>query len=85
MKLDAMKFGIASALTAAVLWIACTLLVWALPLAMTAMGGHMMHMNPTAMGWVLSAYGVIVGGVAWIVVAGITGWLLATFYNRLQR
>jgi hypothetical protein len=35
------------------------------------------------MQWQLSLTGALLGVVAWSLVAGITGWLVAAVYNRL--
>jgi hypothetical protein len=47
------------------------------------MSGHMVHGDPSAMHWHLSLPGVLLGLVAWSLLAGITGWLVAIVYNRL--
>ena len=85
MKLDAVKFGFAFAITAAVLWIICSLLVWAFPSMMMQMSGDMVHGDLSQMGWGwhLSLSGVFFALILWSVTAGITGWLIAYSYNRL--
>lgn len=83
MKLHAYKFGIASAISASVLWAICSLLVMLLPSMMLSMSGDMLHMQLNDMGWHLTLIGVVKGLVAWFVLAGIAGWLLAAIYNRL--
>ena len=84
MTLNALKFGMASAITAAILWLACSLLVMLIPAMMLSVSGEMVHMRLNEMGWHLTFTGVVVGLVAWSVSAGIAGWLLAAIYNRLQ-
>jgi len=84
MTLNALKFGMASAITAAILWLACSLLVMLIPAMMLSVSGEMVHMQLNEMGWHLTFTGVVVGLVAWSVSAGIAGWLLAAIYNRLQ-
>jgi hypothetical protein len=84
MTLNAFKFGMASAITAAILWLACSLLVMLMPSMMLSMSGEMVHMQLNDMGWNLTLTGVVVGLVAWSVSAAIAGWLLAAIYNRLQ-
>ena len=84
MTLNALKFGMASAITAAILRLACSLLVMLIPAMMLSMSGEMVHMQLNEMGWHLTFTGVVVGLVAWSVSAGIAGWLLAAIYNRLQ-
>lgn len=82
MKLNAIKFGLASAISIAILWIACSVLVWLLPSMMMNMTGHMIHGDWSSMGWHLSAGGVLIGLIVWSITAGICGWLLAAFYTR---
>ncbi len=83
MTLQPLNFGLAAALTSAILWIFCSLLVYLLPTAMMAMSGHMIHMDIAAMGWHLTLGSVLWGMVAWFVVALLFGWLMAVVYNRL--
>ncbi len=83
MKIDAMKFGIASALAFAIIWLFCSLFVWSMPAMTMEMTGNMMHSDWSQMGWHLSPMGVLVGMLGWSVGAGFTGGLLATIYNRL--
>ena len=45
MTLNALKFGMASAITAAILWLACSLLVMLMPSMMLSMSGEMVHMQ----------------------------------------
>jgi len=83
MKLNAVKFGIASSISAAVLWTICTLLVMMMPTMMLSMSGDMLHMQLQEMGWHMTLAGALLGMVSWVVLAGVAGWLLATIYNRL--
>ena len=83
MKLDAVKFGLAWAISFAIFWVICSLMVWFMPGMMLNMSGHMVHGDLSAMQWRLSGAGVLLGLVAWSLVAGITGWLVAAVYNRL--
>lgn len=83
MKLDALKFGLASAISFGIAWIICALLVMLMPGMMMEMSGHMVHMELADMGWHLTLGGVLMGLVAWSVSAGLIGWLLAWVYNRL--
>ncbi|MEX2131572.1 MAG: DUF5676 family membrane protein [Pseudohongiellaceae bacterium] len=83
MKLDASKFGLASAATVAVLWIICSLLVLLIPdMAMNA-SGYMTHADFSSMQWRMGFGGVLAGLALWSVIAGLSGWLLASIYNRL--
>ncbi len=83
MKLDALKLGLATAITVAIIWLACSLLVMLMPSMMLSLSGDMLHMQLSHMGWHLTLLGVVKGLIAWSISAGFTGWLLATIYNRL--
>ncbi|MBB3063253.1 DUF5676 family membrane protein [Microbulbifer rhizosphaerae] len=83
MKLHACKFGIASGLSFGIAWLLCSLLVMLLPGMAMSVSGDMLHMDITDMDWHLTAKGVFVGLIAWVITAGFIGWLLAWIYNRL--
>jgi hypothetical protein len=83
MKLSAIKLGYAAAFAFAILWIICSLMVWLMPAMMLNMTGNMMHTDWSQMGWHMSLGGMLLGLIGWSVVAGISGWLLATIYNKL--
>lgn len=83
MKIDAVKFGLATAAAFAIVWLFCSLFVWSMPSMMMDMTGNMMHSDWSRMGWHMSGMGVIVGMIGWSAGAGVTGWLLAAIYNRL--
>ncbi len=83
MKLDAIKFGLASAIAFSIAWIICSIFVMAMPTGMMRISGHMMHGDFSSMQWDLGMSGLIVGLVSWAVVAGVMGWLMATIYNKL--
>ena len=82
MKLNPIMLGIASAITAAVLWVICSLLVVLLPGFMTNMTAGMMH-DAVAMSLTMSWLGFIYGLIGWVVSAAVAAWLLAIIYNRL--
>lgn len=85
MKINALNIALASAITTAVVWIICSLLVWSLPGAMMNLTGNMMHMEMSKGGWALSPLGILWGLIAWSLFAGIFAWLLATIYNLLNK
>lgn len=84
MKLNSTKFGLATAAAVAIVWIICSLLVWGLPAMMLVMSAHMMHINTLEMAWHLSFTGVLLGLIGWSALAGLSAWLIANLYNRLQ-
>jgi hypothetical protein len=81
--LNPIALATASALAIAVIWTLCSLLVFALPAAMSGMTGHMVHAHLESFTWVLTWTGYLIGLVAWTVWAAITGWLIAVVYNRV--
>lgn len=83
MKIDALKFGLATAIIFAAAWVICTLFVISMPTAMMQMTGHMVHADFGQMSWNLGWVGFIYGLVAWSAVAGILAWCVAALYNRL--
>lgn len=83
MKLDTVKFGLASAGAFAILWLVCSLIVWLMPSMMMAVSGHMVHADLSQMGWHLTIGGVLAGLVGWAVSAGVTAMLIAKIYNQL--
>lgn len=85
MKINALNFALASAITAAIVWLVCSLLVWMMPGAMMTTTGNMVHMDMSRFGWMFSPTGVIWGLVVWSLFAGIFAWLLAAIYNYLSR
>lgn len=85
MKINSLKFGLASAITAAVFWIICSFFVWIVPGGMMSLTTNMMHMEMGRGGWILSPIGVVWGLIAWSLFTGIFAWLLATIYNLLTK
>ena len=85
MKINAVNFAIASALTTALVWIICSLLVWTMPGGMMNATTNMVHMDMGRTGWTISFMGVVLGLFAWSIFAGIFAWLLATIYNLLTK
>lgn len=83
MKLDAIKFGLACAIALATSWMICVLFVMIMPFGMMEMSGNMLHMDVSGMKWDMGFHGLIVGTVAWAIVGGFIGGLIATTYNRL--
>lgn len=84
MKMHTINFAVACGIALSVVWIICVLFVMLMPMAMMELSGSMMHMEVTNMQWSMSLKGLIVGVIAWALVGGFTGGLIATFYNRLQ-
>ena len=85
MKINPLNFAPAGAITAAVVWIICSLLVWMMPGAMMNLTTNLFHMEMGKSGFVLSPLEVLWGLVGWSLFAGIFAWILATIYNLLAR
>ena len=85
MKIHALNFAFGAAITAASVWLICSLFVWMAPGGMASLTTNMMHMDMTRTGWTISLVGVIWGLVGWSLFAGISAWILATIYNLVTR
>ena len=85
MKIDPLNFALAGAVTAAVLWIICSLFVWLMPGGMMNVTTNMMHMEMARGGWAISLVGAVWGLIGWSLFVGIFAWLLATIYNLLTK
>lgn len=83
MKIDAFKFGAATAIVFALAWVVCSIFIFSMPFGMMQMSGHMAHANFSNMSWSLGWVGFIYGLIAWPVIAGIMSWGIAAIYNRL--
>jgi len=84
MKLNTNSLAMAAAVTTALLWIICSLIVVLIPDMSMNISGYMMHSDFTDMQWSMNFKGFIVGLIIWSVAAGATGWLLAMFYNKFS-
>ena len=81
MLINTNKFAFAAAITTALVWAFCSLFVMFMPGRMTNMTGHMLHMDLAETGLTMSLQGFIFGFFAWVFMAGLFAWLLATIYN----
>jgi len=93
MKLNAVKFGLATAIVAAVFWAVSILIAVVTPVGMMRGGYGWMH-GGTMMrdGYAVGGYGhmygpgwgwLAAGLVAWPLIAGLAAWGTAAIYNRL--
>lgn len=83
MKIHAHKLGLAAAVVATVLYIACWALVAAMPGAAMGVTESMLHMRLDGASWKMSTSSLLGGAVAWAVVSGGGVWATAALYNRL--
>ena len=81
MLVNTKQMVIAWSIAAALLWVICSLLVALSPGGMTAMTGHMIHMDLGHTNLAMSLTGFIVGLIGWIILAAGFAWLLGTIYN----
>ncbi len=81
--IESKKLGMASALCAGLLWFLCSVLVALFPHSMLQMTAHMIHVDLVDIDWTLTWFGFLVGLLGWTILAGVTGTLLAGFYNYL--
>lgn len=82
MKLNANKLALAVAISFAVLWVICSLLVVSLPNQSMHVSNAMMH-SSMSWRWDMQWLGLLIGLIAWSLTAGVSAWLIATIYNRL--
>lgn len=83
MNIDAAKIGISSAISFGILWLVCSTAVHFMPQSMMMITGHMIHADLTTLEWTLTLSGFLTGLVAWALIAGVGGWLIASIYNGL--
>lgn len=83
MKINSIKFGIASAFSFFILWIICSLLVIIMPAETMKISSYMLHADLSSLKWNMKISGLFIGLISWTITAGIAGWLIATIYNKL--
>ncbi len=83
MKIDATWFGFAWAGAFSVIWIVVSLFVMILPLDMMEMIGNSMGRNIPDMHMNMGFGFFFTGLIWWALLTGVTGWLIAIFYNKL--
>jgi hypothetical protein len=84
MKFNSVKFALAATLTTAIIWVICSLLVFLLPQATIMASGDMIHMDIQDMMWSLTLSGFIKGLILWSLSVGLSAWIFAVIYNRLD-
>ena len=83
MKLNAMWFGFAWAGAFSIVWIVISLLAMTLSFDMMDMTGSTMGTNTPDMHLDMGFGFFFTGLIWWAILAGVTGWLIAIFYNKL--
>ncbi len=74
MAINANKFAMSSAITFALLWVLCSIIVIALPHQSMSLMGSMMHADMSDLQWNTHFPGLLAGLVAWSFAGGVTGW-----------
>lgn len=79
MKLDPTKFGTACALGCATFWLITSIIFIGIPLALLFITGAETAM---AMQGAIGFGVIVLGLLAWGFLGGMTGWMIATLYNK---
>ena len=85
MKINPLPFGLAIAISVAVSWIIYSVSVFTLMFAAINLSGDMAYTNFGSFGWTYFVSQFLNYLVALILGAGVMGWLIAGFYNCLNR
>lgn len=87
MKLDKIVLANAFGLTTAILWVACSAVVWLLPrLSMTVIEWWMHGMDIAVIGnWNLTFSNFLLGGIVGIVSVWVTGWVLGWSWEKVSQ
>jgi len=83
-KINPVLFGLAAALAAAVLWSVYSVCVFSLMVVAINLSGDMAYTNFGSFEWTQFFNRFLVNLAALSFCAGLTGWLAAGFYNRLN-
>jgi len=83
--MNSRALAIAFGATAGILWLFCSALVWLMPGEMMGMSGHMVHADLSHMQWHFPIIGFLIGGIAWVGIAALTGYMIGAIYNRLDQ
>lgn len=84
MALQPRKLGVASATTAALLYMLCWNFVALLPGLSLQLTEDMLHGTMGAMSWRMDARSLLVGTILWAALAGAAVWTAAALYNRFD-
>ncbi|MFL0802738.1 MAG: hypothetical protein K6L81_03410 [Agarilytica sp.] len=76
------KFASAAALSTALIWLLCSVLVLIAPGAINYISGAMMHLEMSHWVWDLSVSKLVVGMLAWALMTWLVVWLTTTIYLR---
>ena len=84
MKINPLLLSLSSAVTVAILWTVYSAAVFSLTIAAINLSGEMGYLNFSNFDWKHVLIQFIVSLVMWSGSAGLTGWLIAAFYNDLS-
>ncbi len=79
------RLALATSLVVAGLYVACWGLVLAIPEPAMALTEDMLHMRMQGAEWNMTPRSLVLGGAAWVAIAGGAAWLIGRVYNRLCR
>ncbi|WP_323844277.1 DUF5676 family membrane protein [Microbulbifer magnicolonia] len=83
MPLHTLTLGLTGGIGAAILWLVCGVLVMLFPSMLLSLCNDMLPGQQRGPDWHLTLVGAINGLLYWMIIAAITGWLLAAVYKRL--
>lgn len=84
MKINPGLLSLSSAVIVAVLWTVYSAAVFTLTILAINLSGEMGYLNFSNFDWKHTFIQFIVSLIVWSGSAGLTGWLIATFYNDLS-
>lgn len=85
MKLDTRALAYGVALSAAIAWIICSILVALAPTASMVVSKDMFHLAGQEIAWGLTWGSFLVGLVGWTVLSGLFAALCGGLYNRFAK
>ncbi len=84
MKINPRLLSLSSALVVAILWTVYSASVFSLTILAINLSGEMGYLNFSNFDWKHKFIEFIVSLIVWSSAAGLTGWLIAVFYNDLS-
>ena len=84
MKINPLLLSMSSAVTVAILWTVYSAAIFALTILAINLSGEMGYLNFSNLDWKHTFLQFIISMIMWSGSAGLTGWLIATFYNDLS-
>ncbi len=79
-----LNLSLSAALATGVIWIVCALFVMVVPQMAARITSGMLHMEALAVVWQLDVAGVVIGGLAWMLLAFALVWLSTFIYQLMD-